>query len=477
MAKANHSTAFEVWKSSDFVNTGEIFCNYRSTRAVYRSELRNFLNEKEREKIKRLCDASETNEKLFWKLVKSQRSSSQMSAFLVDGKMITDKTDILNMWADHFETLGTPSDNITYDKSFFQKVSSQVEELFSIFSGNLEGILSEQLSYEEVFNICDNVKQGVMGIPFSYEHITFAGPELWFYLFRLYERYFSKCRTCSSIKSGQILPLFKAKGTKANNKDNYRGITIFPTLCKVYELILLRRLERFANENNFFSHLQFGFQEGAGCIEASFTTILETINHYLERGSKIFGCFLDVRKAFDTVWIDGLFYKLFTELGINGRFWLVLKDLYTDVNAKVLFSGHLSRSFSISQSTGQGRILAPFMYKVYINSLLNEVSEHNFAICISSMKLSAPSFADDISLLVLYPTFLQHLMNIAYEYSLKWRYEFNNIKSGIVTYDESKPSHFANMQERSWTLGVENVDELYEYKNLGVYIRTTVAHL
>ena len=45
----------------------------------------------------------------------------------------------------------------------------------------------------------------------------------------------------------------------------------------------------------------------------------------------------------------------------------------------------------------------------------------------------------------------------------------DNIKSGIVTYGESKPSHLANMQERSWTLGVENVDELYEYKNLGVY--------
>ena len=34
-------------------------------------------------------------------------------------------------------------------------------------------------------------------------------------------------------------------------------------------------------------------------------TILETISHMLERGNKIFGCFLDVRKAFDTVWIDG----------------------------------------------------------------------------------------------------------------------------------------------------------------------------
>ena len=71
------------------------------------------------------------------------------------------------------------------------------------------------------------------------------------------------------------------------------------------------------------------------------------------------------------------------------------------------------------------------------------------------MKLTALSFADDISLLVLYPTVLQYFMNITYECNLKWRHEVNNIKSGTVTYGESKPSHFANIQERSWTLGVE----------------------
>ena len=41
------------------------------------------------------------------------------------------------------------------------------------------------------------------------------------------------------MKTGIILPLFKGKGAKANNKDNYRGITVFPTLCKAYEMILL----------------------------------------------------------------------------------------------------------------------------------------------------------------------------------------------------------------------------------------------
>ena len=77
-------------------------------------------------------------------------------------------------------------------------------------------------------------------------------------------------------------------------------------------MILLNRLEKFAADNEYFSELQFGFREGVGYIEASFT-VLETINHILERGSKVFCCFLDVRKAFDTVWIDGLLFKLFSE--------------------------------------------------------------------------------------------------------------------------------------------------------------------
>ena len=84
----------------------------------------------------------------------------------------------------------------------------------------------------------------------------------------------------------------------------------------------------------------------------------------LERGSKVFSCFLDVRKAFDTVWIESLLYKLFSEFGIGGRIWLVIKDLYTGVRACVLYSGSLSREFDVLQGIGQGKILAPFMYKV-----------------------------------------------------------------------------------------------------------------
>ena len=181
------------------------------------------------------------------------------------------------------------------------------------------------------------------------------------HLFLLYKKFFENCSVCESLKTGVILPLFKGKGAKVNNKDNYRGITLFPILCKIYEMVLLNRFENCISGKGLFSDMQFGFKVSVGCTEASFT-ILEIINHMLERGSKVFSCFLDVRKAFYTVWIEGLLYKLFSEFGIGGRMWLVIKDLYTGVRARVLYSGSLSRD-DVLQGTGQRRIHVQSLHK------------------------------------------------------------------------------------------------------------------
>ena len=107
--------------------------------------------------------------------------------------------------------------------------------------------------------------------------------------------------------------------------------------------------------------------------------------------------------------------------------------------------------FDISQGAGQGRILAPFMYKVYINGLLNALSNHCYAIFINGLSLVSSSFADDvdgISLITLRASFLQSLMTKCLRYSLQWRYEFNHTKSGVVAFGESKPLHLAAAQSR-----------------------------
>ena len=59
-------------------------------------------------------------------------------------------------------------------------------------------------------------------------------------------------------------------------------------------------------------------------------------------------------------------------------------------------------------------------------------------------------------------------MNICHKYGIKWRYEFNHTKSGVVTFGETKLSHSKSMKEREWMLGDAIVNELYEYKSLRV---------
>ena len=102
-----------------------------------------------------------------------------------------------------------------------------------------------------------------------------------------------------------------------------------------------------------------------------------------------------------------------------GGMWLAIKNLYTGIRAQVLYSDSLSKTFDISQSTGQGKKIALFMYKVYINGLLRTLTQHSFVLSINSLRLTSPSFADDISPLALYLTFLLTFMNICHKYRIK----------------------------------------------------------
>ena len=84
---------------------------------------------------------------------------------------------------------------------------------------------------------------------------------------------------------------------------------------------------------------------------------------------------------------------------------------------------------------------------------------------LNSITLTSLSFADDIALLSIYPTFLSTLMTLCYAYSIKWRYEFNHVKkSGIVTFGEFKRVHPEAMKERTWILGGKFVTELMSIK-------------
>ena len=79
------------------------------------------------------------NEKLFWKLLKSQHSTTQMNAFLIDGKWITDKNDIRDMWANHFEDLDKPSVSPCFDNEFSDRVATHVRNISAYCQDELPG--------------------------------------------------------------------------------------------------------------------------------------------------------------------------------------------------------------------------------------------------------------------------------------------------------------------------------------------------
>ena len=141
--------AFVSWKRDEFSNSAAVHNNYRSKRRDYRKLLRKFLNKLETDKIKKLCVTAESNEKLFWKLLKGQRSTAQMNAFLIDGKLKTDKNDIRHMWANHFEDLGKPSISSSFDHDFADRVATRVRNIFASCQNELPGVLNESLQYQK----------------------------------------------------------------------------------------------------------------------------------------------------------------------------------------------------------------------------------------------------------------------------------------------------------------------------------------
>ena len=87
-----------------------------------------------------------------------------MTAFLVNGNLLTDRNVICAMRPDHFEVFGTPSEDKHFDNAFLNLVVSGVREIFDSCTNNPFGVLCEPLDYDEVACVCSNLKLGVTGL-------------------------------------------------------------------------------------------------------------------------------------------------------------------------------------------------------------------------------------------------------------------------------------------------------------------------
>ena len=69
------------------------------------------------------------------------------------------------------------------------------------------------------------------------------------------------------------------------------------------------------------------------------------------------------------------------------------------------------------------------MYKMYISRLIATVCNSKYSLVIDNLRIGSPTFADDMTLLSLFPSFLRHLMHEVTQYSEIWRYDYNQSKA------------------------------------------------
>ena len=218
-------------------------------------------------------------------------------------------------------------------------------------------------------------------------------------------------------KKGNIVPIHK-KGDKSIVK-NYRPVSLLPIFSKLFEKCIYDTLYSFFETNGLFTSCQSGFRKGDSC-----TSQLLSITHDIFKGFDANpsldtrGVFLDISKAFDRVWHDGLLFKL-QYYGVSGPLLSLLKDFLSGRVQRVTLNGHSSIWEKIKAGVPQGSILGPLLFLIFINDLPENLE-------------SVPKiFADDTSLFSLVLNQLESASKLnrdlrrISDWAFRWKMSFN----------------------------------------------------
>ena len=171
--------------------------------------------------------------------------------------------------------------------------------------------------------------------------------------------------------------------------------------------------------NNLLNPCQSGFRPGDSAI-SQLLSITQTIHSAFDCDPtlEVRSVFLDISKAFDRVWHDGLLYKL-RRCGISGNLFNLLHSFLTNRKQRTVLNGTSSSWGNVSAGVPQGSILGPLMFLIYINDLTDDLN------CIVKL------FADDASLFTIVKDpktaadDMNHDLNLIELWANKWRMSFN----------------------------------------------------
>ncbi|KAH9246084.1 hypothetical protein BASA81_016391 [Batrachochytrium salamandrivorans] len=239
--------------------------------------------------------------------------------------------------------------------------------------------------------------------------------------------------------------LLRKDGDPLNPGDK-RGIALINVGLKLVCKVLQMRIERFVETNNLLSYEQAGFRKREECV-GQVVSLVDIIQRRQNAGLNTHVLFIDIRKAFDTVPVGALLWKL-QNMGFPRRTLAFLKALYTSSSARAragsLLSGPIPSTERVPWTTARHNPIRGLMYA-------DDVAV----------------FADSEQSLLAASTAIEQWAN-------RWEMQFGVAKCGIISFT----GHLAPRLDNPLDIRLHGqlVSRVESYKYLGVLIDSKLDH-
>ena len=345
-----------------------------------------------------------SNPRGYMNLVKSLRDGSFDKPVPDNSSFVTPED-----WQQHFTQLLGPTVALSPTET---NMSTYVTENTDKFKSELDNPITRAEVIEEITNLKNNKAVCVDRISneiLKAGKLVIAKP-----LLSLFNSILSSALYPSAWKVDILTPLHKS-GDKSK-PNNYRGLAVSSCLGKLFNKILQRRLDKFCSKNGFISDLQGSGK--AGSRTCDHLLILRCLfDKYAKHKNKhLYTCFVDLKKAFDTVSRVKLFYTLVNDYSIGGNFLKVLQQIYTGNKIHIKLIDGLVQPFSTTVGVKQGCVFSPILFNLFINKICSVFDQSCDPPKLNNEKVNCLLWADDLLLISKTPGGLQNSIDKMHQF-------------------------------------------------------------
>ena len=425
--------------------------HYGETLKQYKNTIREKRNQHTRNQLQEIEDSIQTNR--FWENWNRLNKQKQDELPIQNG----------DTWVNHFTSLFGPIEKNEEQKQIKDKLL-KLESAIKDYQNPLDSQITLKELQDKIKTLKTKKACGADGI--LNEMIKFTDLKFQSAILKLLNIVLSSGIFPNTWNQGLITPLHKS-GDKYD-PNNYRGICVNSNLGKILCMIINHRILNFLTESNVLSKSQIGFLPKYRTTDHIYTLNTLIDNQINKNKSKLFSCFVDFKKAFDSIWHDGLMYKLL-ESGIGGKTYDIIKSMYTNNKCAVKIGEKHTDFFPQSRGVRQGCSLSPTLFNIYINELAKTLEQSTApGIPLANTEIKCLLFADDLLLLSPTKEGLQQQLDLLHKFSETWALTVNLTKTKIMIFQKR-----SSRQNHQFLLNTIPLEQTKNYTYLGLNISST----